>query len=138
MREVKYRGLDVLTGSWVYGNLLTTPAGTYIIPQTLGVNFVQSYQVDKDTVGQYTGLKDKNNTEVFEGDIIQAHTFDENINKRQIGRVTYHSGRFGYVFIPKEMEKKNLYYPLFSIVTCELIGNIYENPELLEVPHETR
>lgn len=82
-------------------------------------------------VMQFTGLRDKNGKEIYEGDIIKANTFDENINKVQVGKVKYRNERHGYIFVPNELEKNNLYYPLFAIVTCELMGNIYENPEFL-------
>lgn len=82
-------------------------------------------------VMQYTGLKDKNGKEIFEGDIVEGHTFDEQIDKKQVGSIEYSEGRHGFIFVPNEFKPKNLYYPLFAIVTCELIGNIYENEELL-------
>ena len=128
MREIKFRGLDVLTGSWVYGNLLTTAAGTYIIPQSLGINFIQSYQVDKDTIGQYTGLKDKNGLEIYEGDILGA--FDE--KPLYVEYMDKH-GAFCFMdkFDPYGLETytaKEISFDAF-----EHIGNIHENLDLLEV-----
>lgn len=121
MREIKFRAWDKVYKHFHEQDLIRD----YIIGE-----FIDNPEYE---VNQYTGFKDKNNREIYEEDIVEAHTFDENINKKQIGRVTYHSERHGYIFVPKELEKKNLYYPLFSIVACELIGNVYENPELLIV-----
>jgi uncharacterized phage protein (TIGR01671 family) len=116
----------------MYFQLSESPCfGLFEGDKAVSIEDVFFYEKQDFEVMQYTGLKDKNGKEIYEGDIVEAHTFDENIDKKQVGRVAYHNGRLGFVFIPKELEKKNLYYPLFSIVTCELIGNINENPELL-------
>jgi uncharacterized phage protein (TIGR01671 family) len=94
--------------------------------------WIEYNKVDYYEVNQYTGLKDKNGREIYEGDIVEGHTFDEHIDKKQIGSIEYNEGRHGFVFVPFEFKSKNLYYPLFAIVTCEVIGNIYQNKELLD------
>ena len=147
MREILFRGkvnnpdniswLQQCVGEWVEGYLLHDPdIESYKIN---GFNYYSSeqglerepfeYRVDPETIGQYTGMKDKNGEKIFEGDIVKYSTTCE------IFTVAWH-GSFAE-FVISELQKpnkatrgsKNMY-----LVNryCEVIGNIYDNPELLE------
>lgn len=119
MREIKFRGFDnkkkFQYGSYYYGCLY---------PNSFKSHYINDVIIDEKTLGQYTGLKDKNEKEIYEGDIVK------------------HDYKFGNGF-----GVVAYYAPLFKLDskkgTCEdftwedweqfeVIGNMYENPELLK------
>lgn len=126
MREILFRGKRTDNGEWVYGNLVRGCDEKYAYIVEFGNNeLCRNYvNVDPDTVGQYTGLKDKNGTKIFEGDI---------------GR------RRDDIFLIDWSEEKSAFVMIFHDYICEIlyleelwddaevIGNIHDNPELLEV-----
>lgn len=123
-REIKFRGKDILHKSWQYGSLAKDePQKSYYI---IDNEYGRGIDVDKETVGQYTGLHDKNGKEIYEGDIVKVFT-----NKKwRIGKIIYeHSG-----FTIDVTNNKELKYGRTSIIESltEVIGNIHDNPELLE------
>lgn len=138
MREILFRGKTLL-GKWIEGDLL----------QYLGygkVNIAQNYkgaggqEVIPETVGQYTGLTDKNGKKIFEGDIVKFG--------RNIYQIIFECGSFALLDVNGEMITKiggindhcyslmNLYLECCWEDDCaydiEIIGNIHDNPELLK------
>lgn len=85
---------------------------------------IDKFPVYAETVGQYTGLQDKNGTKIFEGDIV---TF----NCDEIGTIEWDEDEAKFVIIYKENDIAN--FDNFYGTDLEVIGNIYDNPELLEV-----
>lgn len=121
MREYLFRGKMIANGKWSEGNLLVTKQGCCITPDA---TVLGSYgAVDPETVGQYTGLTDKNGTKIFEGDIVKYGDTVHNVVFEQRNGTAY----FGLVYSTLETLSFGHYQDLKQI---EVIGNIYDNLEL--------
>lgn len=121
MRTIKFRGKRVDNGEWVYGDLLRIHGVPFIYPDP-APNGWNDYEVIPDTVGQFTGLLDKNGKEIYEGDIVE---FGNRIQGRS--KVVFDNGCF-------MAEAKNYETALTYRVSMHamVIGNIYDNPEMLK------
>jgi len=139
MREIKFRGKRVDNGEWVYGYYFEGFTGIpYILvlhDHILGMT--EFYEVDPSTVGQYTGLKDKNGRKIYKGDIVKTHY--KNAQKADfVEQVVFENGKFCAL---KEIREGKMWSPLPDGIAhilkevymseCEVIGNIHDNPELL-------
>lgn len=129
MREILFRGKRTDNGEWAYGYVCrygwTGKGKTYIVPDYASALY--SLEVDPETVGQYTGLKDKNGKKIFESDIVDV-LYDVNY----IGVATERIGVFEVVHNGCFMgQKGSVRYHFIPSDECTVIGNIYDNPELL-------
>ena len=121
MHEILFRGKNIDNGHWMYGTPISLKNGeTYMNFEFMGM--IDRTLVIPETVGQYTGLTDKNGKKIFEGDIIRDEDGDAMVVKWQTE---------GAVFVlePEPYVSVHFYDTLPSKI--EVIGNIYDNPELM-------
>ena len=139
MRKIEFRGKRIDNGEWVYGYLFKIWERTYILWGTTN-GIPNMIEVRPETVSQYTGLKDKNDKEIYEGDIVCTPYIDcifgdmvnNIIDKDFKWTVVFNEGSFCV-----ENEDRMVYlYSFTQNGNVEVIGNLYENPNLLEEPHE--
>lgn len=134
MREILFRG-KTYDGEWVYGGYFKDDFEKYdfgekgvyhFIPQGIGAAFVK---VDPETVGQFTGLLDKNGKKIFEGDVVSFYEVlgQQGITKEFKGVVKYGSGYY-YVEYINERNRKGK-WNLSSCWHLIVVGNIHDNKE---------
>lgn len=124
MREILFRGKRLDNGELVDGNLFVsdTDGRTYILAGSRITTI--EWEVDPSTIGQYTGLVDKNGKWIFEGDIVKS------IETKETGVVQFFPEHSAFMVWCKSSNEVGFLYEYTSI--AEVIGNIHDNPELLE------
>jgi uncharacterized phage protein (TIGR01671 family) len=132
MREILYRGKRKDSGEWVYGYYVISDNKSYMFTGKTGLSQVtpahrlmymdfERHDVNPETVGQYTGLTDKNDVKIFEGDIVK-------------GQGNIYIIKYTKILCAFEMYKlnKKLRLNASHLIVSLVMGNIHDNPELLE------
>ena len=161
MREIKFRGYDADTKQWYYGSLWERQETTYCFaedynrnPENTQYYILFSQMTDwclpnrqmkadvvKESIGQYTGLKDKNGKEIYEGDIVTNEwCFSPGNSVVRFGAYKdshsskdYPCGHYGfYLEHPFDNYDVLRHDMMYFADNCEIIGNIYENPDLIK------
>ena len=122
MREILFRGKWKNSGEWVYGNLFNPDKSDTPTQICIGTYIARTcYEIDPETVGQFTGLTDKNGKRVFENDIVKVDDDDE-------------AYKIIYAYVAYRIcDRHNRYsYTIHNDHNLTVIGNVYDNPELLK------
>lgn len=130
MREILFRGKRTDNGEWEYGDLWCNPYGKRVVCIVSPINdqgTTGGNEVDPETVGQYTGLKDKNGKKIFEGDIIGTDRFG--VGHQIDGYVVYNENNGQYELVFDLDDNGKMYVRLERNVIVE--GNIHDNPEIM-------
>lgn len=124
MREILFRGKRLDNGGWIKGNPFLPDLDKHPVQICIGTDKVRiTYEVDPDTIGEYTGLTDKNGVKIFEGDIVDC--YDRRNPAHFSGVVDYADGSF-------RINDGAMTHYRWMDYECEVISNIYDNPELMQ------
>lgn len=145
MREIKFRGKDLQYGEWIYGllrNRFYDDSGMVYVETASEEErnrrmdkHLYADAVDPSTVGQYTGIKDRDGREIYEGDIVKSGWMRQSPTKL----IVWDDYRWGYYgladYAPKAHSAKEHEPHVFSLDCLDrenlrVIGNIFDNPEL--------
>lgn len=147
MREILFRGQtrrygervrmngEKVSGNWVYGGIFPGTGDFSVIYGANKEDFagadIEKYTVYSDTVGQFTGLTDKNGTRIFEGDVIKFYMFRDEPD--WIGEIKYDNPICLYMLVGHMPDGNPFEVQVSSRDkgTFEVIGNIHDNPELI-------
>lgn len=129
MREILFRGKRVDNDEWVQGYIVKMWGVLHIIDKD---DENTAYEIKPETIGQFTGLTDKNGKRIFEGDIVNYKDCPASDYYRETiivnrGVIEFSDGAF-YVTERETVEMDDLIYN--GTMNCEVIGNIYDNPNL--------
>lgn len=140
-REILFRGYSKYGKGWLYGDLVRNVEGDFAVrpPYKMGMEHrCDIYEVAPNTIGQYTGIKDKNGNRIFEGDILDFTVFDWQGHGTQYRGVVKYEGAHFMLWLSCESEYYGadsgffLDWVVDQDSEATVIGNVFENKELLK------
>lgn len=145
MREILFKAKRVIDGEWIYGNFLRTDDGAFIIQNYVPFEGIGKYMVAPETLCQYTGLPDKNGKMIWENDIVKVRhekypeTLDTELDL--FPTATVYTRNYAVEFINTgssygyRCRNRSIHFLITKNTIynheVEVIGNIFDNPELL-------
>ena len=125
-RKIKFRGKAVNDGRWLYG---VPTIDMRAILNDDQPDSPDAYEVDPDTVGQFTGLCDRNGKEIYEGDIMHRVGESDNSDVNYFREVVFCDGFFGLHCV---ILKSSFPLSHYDIEKWDVLGNIFDSPEFLK------
>lgn len=128
MREIMFRGKDKRNGEWEWGGYFNGVGAAHIVAERLG-GFVEMVEVDPETVGEYTGLKDKSGKRIYEGDILRddwGKIYNVFFSFKSCSFMAEIAGEHS------EYETGNYRIGKAWCDTIRVVGNVHDNPDLLK------
>ena len=122
MRQIKFRAQDIASNKWLYGDLRHHKDDVCIFEQ----GGTKGEQVKRDTIGQFTGLRDINGNDIYEGDILDVSYADE----ESYLEVRFVRGVFAFLWNGDLDDEFPCNAPTHE--WAKVIGNIHDNPELIK------
>ena len=120
MRKIRFRGKRADSGEWMYGDLIRRYGMTGIYQPSGTIPIIP------ETVGQFTGMKDRFGVDVYEGDILAVKDFYGNIKAKSV--CTYSHGCFWL----QNDEQRIILYRDLDFGEMQIIGNVHDNPEFIK------
>lgn len=131
-RQIKFRGKEIRTGEWLYGDLVHSQDGKRCAILAIGKDSYDECEVDPETVGQFTGMHDSGWHEIYEGDIV-TWVFFKGI--WEVGKVEYKSeeAQFRIVNRLNTADNRENTTTIQNKRLLRVVGNIHDNPEKMAV-----
>ena len=149
MREIIFRGKRIDNGEWIYGVPAQDEHGETVIIENVfecgeyDCRGAECLYVDENSIGQYTGLTDKNGTKIFEGDVLKIDRIGNGLGDYYIPPLPYPVNvavkwdLCGWMWETLCEDKRYIQFPdAWCHFRCEVIGNIHDNPELMKGEQE--
>ena len=130
-REIEFRGYNPKNGKWLYGYYLVNRGKHYIVPDGIQPPSAtpEDFEAEPESIGQYTGLQDRNGKKIYEGDIV----LQQGYSGVQPMEVRFEQGAFITGYHHGSSTRKT---PMLVSRKCMILGNIHDNPELAKTTEQ--
>jgi len=128
MKELLFRGKSLETGAWVEGGVAKRDGHAYIFKFDEYCKRYDMIAVDPDTVGQFIGIYDRYDTKIFEGDVVDGRTW---VVTHYTDTTNEETGEVMEASWYLQRDNWDNFFCLHRLFSHEVLGNIYDNPELL-------